>query len=70
MRQVAHNKVAQQVVKDIVALAADIGQQTIAEGVEDEATLVALDALGVDFAQGFYVGRPAANVNLIAARQL
>ena len=70
MRQVAHNKVAQQVVKDIVALAADIGQQTIAEGVEDEATLVALDALGVDFAQGFYVGRPAPNGNLIATRPL
>ena len=70
VRQVATSTAAQQVVKDIVALAADVGQQTIAEGVEDEETLVALDALGVDFAQGFYVGRPAPNVNLIATRPL
>jgi len=70
VRHVASSTAAQKVVRDIVALAADVGQQTIAEGVEDEETLVALDALGVDFAQGFYVGRPAPNGNLIATRPL
>jgi PAS domain S-box-containing protein len=70
VRQVASSAAARQVVKDIVALAAEVGQQTIAEGVEDEPTLVVLGALGVDFAQGFHIGRPAANVNRAAARPL
>jgi EAL domain-containing protein (putative c-di-GMP-specific phosphodiesterase class I) len=34
--------------------------QTIAEGVEDEETLQRLTILGVDFAQGYHLGRPAA----------
>ena len=32
--------------------------QTIGEGVEDEATLDGLRKLGVDFAQGYHLGRP------------
>ncbi|MGH2836953.1 MAG: EAL domain-containing protein [Thermoleophilaceae bacterium] len=35
-----------------------MGVQTVGEGVEDESTLTALSALGVDFAQGFHIGRP------------
>jgi EAL domain-containing protein (putative c-di-GMP-specific phosphodiesterase class I) len=47
------------VIRAIVALATGFGQETIAEGVEDEETLVLLRDLGVDFAQGFHIGRPA-----------
>ena len=43
----------------IVSLAHAFGLQTIAEGVEDEATLTLLHAEGVDYAQGFHLGRPA-----------
>jgi EAL domain-containing protein (putative c-di-GMP-specific phosphodiesterase class I) len=46
------------VVKAIVALAADFGQRTIAEGVEDEPTAQVLRNLGVDLAQGYLFGRP------------
>ena len=46
------------VVGGIVNLAASFGQKTIAEGVEDRATLETVGELGVDFVQGFYVGRP------------
>jgi EAL domain-containing protein (putative c-di-GMP-specific phosphodiesterase class I) len=67
---VASSATAQQVVKDTVALAAEVGRQTIAEGGEDEPTLVVLGTLGVDFARGFHVGRPAATVNRVAARPL
>jgi PAS domain S-box-containing protein len=49
----------QYVVKAIVNLAQGFGCQTIAEGVEDDATLKLLRDFGVDFAQGFYVGRPS-----------
>jgi EAL domain-containing protein (putative c-di-GMP-specific phosphodiesterase class I) len=36
-----------------------MGIQTIAEFVEDEAILEKLRALGVNYAQGYWVGRPA-----------
>lgn len=37
-----------------------LGVQTVAEAVEDEATLQRVKALEVDFAQGYYVARPEA----------
>ncbi len=59
VRDLAENKRSRAVIAGIVSLASGFGQQTIAEGVEDEATLQALRQLGVDMAQGFHVGRPA-----------
>lgn len=47
------------VVRGVVNLARNFGQQTIAEGVEDLATLETVGELGVDFVQGYYIGRPA-----------
>lgn len=47
------------VVASIVGIAAGLGQSTIAEGVEDAATLLVLRELGVDLAQGFHIARPA-----------
>ena len=44
--------------RGIVALARLLGHETIAEGVEDEHTFILLQSLGVDYAQGFHVGRP------------
>ena len=35
------------------------GMQTIAEFVEDEETLIKLRELGVDYAQGYYIGKPS-----------
>lgn len=46
------------VVESIVHMARGLGKQTIAEFVEDEGTLEALRAKGVDYAQGFHIGRP------------
>ncbi len=47
------------VVKAIVSLARAFGLKTVAEGVEDEEALILLRAEGVDFAQGFHLGRPS-----------
>jgi EAL domain-containing protein (putative c-di-GMP-specific phosphodiesterase class I) len=47
------------VVRAIVTLAADLGAVTVAEGVEDAPTLERLREPGVDYAQGFLLGRPA-----------
>ncbi len=60
VRDLAENPRSRAVVSAIVTLAAGFGQLTIAEGVEKAATLGALRELGVDMAQGFHLGRPAA----------
>jgi PAS domain S-box-containing protein len=47
------------VIGAVVALSQNLGHQTIAEGVEDEATARVLRELGVDLGQGYLFGRPA-----------
>ena len=47
------------VIKAIVALATDLGIKTVGEGVEDAATLQRLGELGVQYAQGYFLGRPS-----------
>jgi EAL domain-containing protein (putative c-di-GMP-specific phosphodiesterase class I) len=59
VRDLTENARSRAVVSGIVALASGFGQRTIAEGVEDQPTLEALRRLGVDMAQGYYIGRPA-----------
>jgi diguanylate cyclase (GGDEF)-like protein/PAS domain S-box-containing protein len=59
VREVARSKRDMFVVRAIVALAGDFGQQTVAEGVEDEATAAVLRDLGVTYAQGYLYGRPS-----------
>jgi EAL domain-containing protein (putative c-di-GMP-specific phosphodiesterase class I) len=58
VRDVVDNPASRHVVDAVVRLARDFGQQTIAEGAEDERTLRALKDLGVDFAQGYAIARP------------
>jgi EAL domain len=47
------------VVQAVVSLAAAFEMETVGEGVEDQGTLDLLRELGVDYAQGFHIGRPA-----------
>lgn len=47
------------VVQSIIDIADRFGLKTIAEGVEDEATLELVQELGADYAQGYHLGRPA-----------
>jgi PAS domain S-box-containing protein len=48
-----------QVVQAIIGVARLFRIETIAEGVEDQATLDELRRLGVDYGQGYWIGRPA-----------
>lgn len=48
-----------QVVEAIIGVAHQFDVRTIAEGVEDAETLAELERLGVDYAQGYWTGRPA-----------
>jgi PAS domain S-box-containing protein len=59
VRDLVASSANQHVVAAIVTLAQGFGCQTIAEGVEDGATLKLLEDFGVDFAQGYHLGRPA-----------
>ncbi len=59
VRDLGANLANRHIVKAIVNLAKGFGCQTIAEGVEDEATVSVLREFGVDFVQGFHLGRPA-----------
>src|ERR1700722_1300754 len=56
----------QLVVQALVGVARGMGQQTIAEYVGDEPTMRLLREYGVDFAQGFEVGRPCGQVEAFA----
>jgi EAL domain-containing protein (putative c-di-GMP-specific phosphodiesterase class I) len=55
------------IVEAIVALARNLGMRSIAEWVEDYATLEALAALGVDYVQGWVVARPQAPEKILEA---
>lgn len=59
VRELSTIRANQHLVKAIVGLARDFGYETIAEGVEDAETLTLLGDYGVDFAQGFHLGRPS-----------
>lgn len=58
VKNLAKNHVDQAMVKAMNEIAHALGKQTVAEFVEDEASLKILRELGVDFAQGYYLGRP------------
>ncbi|MBI5288729.1 MAG: EAL domain-containing protein [Chloroflexi bacterium] len=59
IRDLPRSTVDQHLVRAIVDVARSLGKKTIAEFVEDADTLALLREFGVDFAQGFFVGRPA-----------
>ncbi len=59
VRDIARNAASRRVVEAVVGLASGFGLKTVAEGVEDERTLALLRELGVDYGQGFLIGRPA-----------
>jgi PAS domain S-box-containing protein len=59
IRDLIENPQNQHVVKAIVNLAQGFERKTIAEGVETHATLDLLEKYGVNYAQGYAIGRPA-----------
>jgi PAS domain S-box-containing protein len=60
VRDLRDNAASRKVVEAVVGVAQGFGLKTVAEGVEDEESLQLLRQLGVDYAQGYYIGRPAA----------
>ena len=50
-------------VKSIISLAKELEVKTVAEFVENEEILEFLQKIDVDYAQGFYLGKPSINLN-------
>jgi diguanylate cyclase (GGDEF)-like protein/PAS domain S-box-containing protein len=67
VRDIERNAASRRVVEAVVGLASGFGLKTVAEGVEDERTLALLRQLGVDYGQGFLIGRPAPLANGVRA---
>jgi diguanylate cyclase (GGDEF)-like protein/PAS domain S-box-containing protein len=53
-----NSKTDQLIVKALVGIAHGLGTETVAEFVNDEATLELLHELGVDYGQGYHLGTP------------
>lgn len=58
VKNLATNPVDQAMVKAMNEIAHALGKQTVAEFVEDEASFRLLGEIGVDYSQGYYLGRP------------
>ena len=59
VRDLLTNKANQHLVRAIVSMAKAFNLETVAEGVEVQETWDFLRSEGVDFGQGFHLGRPA-----------
>jgi len=66
VRDLLANEGSKRVVRAVVDLAKGFGQQTVAEGIEDEETRRALAAMGVDYGQGYLFGRPAPAADVLS----
>ncbi|HST43494.1 MAG TPA: EAL domain-containing protein [Conexibacter sp.] len=64
---VCDSQADQVIVRSMVQVAHGLGKTATAEWVEDERTLRRLDDYGVDFAQGWHLGRPRPAAEAFAA---
>ncbi len=58
VRDLPNNPVDQKMIRLIAEIGHEAGMKTVAEYVQNAETLSLLSELGVDFAQGYFVGRP------------
>ena len=63
------NEQSELIVRTVVELAARRDLVVVAEGVEDEAVMQRLAALGVDRVQGWHTGRPAPAADLVLSSE-
>jgi diguanylate cyclase (GGDEF)-like protein len=58
IKHMVHDQVYRAFIKSIVTLAKELKVRTIAEFIEDADILAEVQAFGIDYAQGYHVGRP------------
>jgi diguanylate cyclase (GGDEF)-like protein len=66
IKKLSQDPIDRSLVKAIVEVSQALGKSTIAEFVEDQETVQWLRQLGIDYAQGYYIGRPKAVTELLA----
>jgi diguanylate cyclase (GGDEF)-like protein/PAS domain S-box-containing protein len=66
IKDLAHDPVDKEIVRSICEIAHLTHKHAVAEFVEDDATLQVLEDIGVDYAQGFHIGRPRPLSSLLA----
>lgn len=66
VRDMTRNQKNWSIVRSTVALAAELGLHTVAEGAEDSAALKILRELGCDQVQGFVVSKPLSEADFLA----
>ncbi len=59
IKNIDTNRENEIVTKTIIAFAKELGVKTIAEFVSNEAIFDKVKSLGIDYAQGYYIGKPA-----------
>jgi len=59
IKNIDTNKENEIVTKTIISFAKELGVKTIAEFVSNEAIFDKVKMLGIDYAQGYYIGKPA-----------
>jgi len=58
IKDLVNNPVDQKIIRLIGEIGREAGMKTVAEYVKDAASLALLGELGIDYAQGYYIGRP------------
>lgn len=58
IKNITTNENSKKITQTIIIFASNLGLQTIAEYVEDEASFNLLKEMGIDFIQGYYIGKP------------
>jgi len=58
VKDLPHSRTDQLTVTAVVSLAKGLGKEVVAEFVQDDATIAMLKELGVDYAQGYHIGKP------------
>ncbi|RPF47040.1 diguanylate cyclase (GGDEF)-like protein [Thermodesulfitimonas autotrophica] len=64
VRDAAKTPSARSIVQAITTVATAFGKKTVAEWVENEAILEVVKEIGVDYAQGFYLGKPQPEIKI------
>ena len=63
MKYITSDDSSRVITKTIINFAANLGLKTIAEFVEDKDSLEMLEKMGVDYIQGYYIGKPQEGLN-------
>ena len=70
VKEMTTNKVDFEMVRSMNNVGEALGIKTIAEFVESEEIMLALESINVDFAQGYYIGKPEPMADLLSKESI